>query len=227
MIEFGKHIVEATQSIATCYKINTAFYERFGRAGIDAMYAIREAIGTAYVIADCKRGDIGNTSAAYADAMFGDFGADAVTVAPYMGRDSVEPFLSVANKMVYVLALTSNPGSNDFQRQIVNGRPLYDVVMETAMQWTRSADIGFVVGATHSAELAEIRQRIGSVPLLIPGIGAQGGSAVEISIANGGLPAVFNVSRAILYPTDNRRFDLESIQRAAKLFASQLRLSAE
>jgi orotidine-5'-phosphate decarboxylase len=197
MVEWAKRVVDATAHVAQCYKINTAFYERHGRQGIDAMYVIREYLGDRYVIADAKRGDIGNTSAAYADALFGEFLADAITVAPYMGHDSVQPFIDAQRGFVYVLALTSNSGSSDFQRQLINGVPLYKLVMRTALSWPGAERLGFVIGATNAKELREIRSEFPRVPLLIPGVGAQGASWEETVEANQGGPAVINMSRAI------------------------------
>ncbi len=205
IVAFNEAIIGATRHVAACFKINLAFYEQYGREGIDAMYATRDLCGASYVIADAKRGDIGNTSAAYAKAVFDDLKADAVTVSPYMGSDSVGPFLAVPDKMVYVLALTSNAGSHDFQRCMVDGEPLYERVMRTALAWERRADIGFVVGATHAAELATLRTSFPDAPFLVPGVGSQGGDAATIRSANGTGPAVFNVSRGLLYidPTED------------------------
>lgn len=200
---FACDVIDAVRPWSACFKINVAFYEQYGRAGIDAMYAVREHCGESYVILDAKRGDIGNTSAAYAEAAFGDLRADAVTVAPYMGRDSVEPFLAHAGKMVYVLGLTSNPGSHDFQRRQVEGMPLYELVMRTALSWERQSHIGFVVGATNPTELASLREMFPEVPFLIPGIGTQGGDASATLAANGPGPAVYNVSRGLLYIDDS------------------------
>ena len=202
---FACDVIDAVRPYAACFKINVAFYEQYGRAGIDALYAVREHCAESYVILDAKRGDIGNTSAAYATAGFEDLRADAITVAPYMGRDSVEPFLAWEGKMVYVLGLTSNPGSYDFQRLDAGGMPLYERVMRTALSWERKGDIGFVVGATSPAELAHVRRLFPDVPFLIPGIGTQGGDASETLAANGNGPAVFNVSRGLLYidPADS------------------------
>lgn len=199
LVAFGKDVVDATRQRASCYKINLAFFEQYGIPGLEAMYAIRRHCGNAYVIADAKRGDIGNTSAAYARAVFDDLNADAITVSPYMGRDSVGPFLDVADRMVYVLALTSNPGSHDFQRLPVDGQPLYRRVMESTLSWPRSGDVGFVVGATNAEELAMLRTAYPDVPLLIPGLGAQGGDERATVAANAAGPAVFNVSRGLLY----------------------------
>lgn len=222
MEDFARLVVESTRDCATCFKINVAFFERFGKRGMDALYAVREAVGTSYLILDAKRGDIGNTSAAYADAAFIDLRADAVTVAPYMGRDSVEPFLDVEGRMVYLLALTSNPGSADFQRLVVDGKPLYRHVMDTALTWNRRSGLGFVVGATHPSELAALRRTYAEAPFLIPGIGTQGASATDTAHANGTGPAVFNVSRAVLYGHTGP--DLAAELRArAMAFANDLR----
>ncbi|MCX6141559.1 MAG: orotidine-5'-phosphate decarboxylase [Candidatus Kapabacteria bacterium] len=218
---FGRDVIDATRHVASCYKINLAFFEQYGRPGIDAMYAIREHCGGSYLIADAKRGDIGNTSTAYAKAVFEDLKADAITVSPYMGSDSVEPFLAWEGRMVYVLALTSNPGSADFQRLNVEGKPLYEQVIETALAWKRNADIGFVVGATNAAELAHLREMFPTVSFLIPGLGSQGGDEQATVKANGSGPAVFNVSRGLLYgdPTENC---LVSIAAEAERLASVL-----
>ncbi|MBU3741358.1 MAG: orotidine-5'-phosphate decarboxylase [Candidatus Kapabacteria bacterium] len=219
---FNERVIAATRHVAACYKVNLAFYERLGRRGIEALYATREMIGDAYVIMDAKRGDIGNTSAAYATALFDDLRADAVTVAPYMGRDSVEPFLAVPNSMTYVLALTSNPGSNDFQRLTIDGEPLYQRVMRTVLSWQRQGDVGFVVGATHADELAGLRSVFPDVPFLIPGIGTQGGDAAATVAANGNGPAVFNVSRGLLYISTATDFD-HAIKAEAERLATQMR----
>jgi len=221
VVLFNHAVIEATRHVAASYKINLAFYEKLGRSGIDAMYATREMVGSSYLIADAKRGDIGNTSSAYAAALFEDLRADAVTVAPYMGRDSVEPFLAVPGRMVYVLALTSNPGSQDFQRCLVDGEPLYRRVMRLAQSWERSGEIGFVVGATHPDELAEIRTSWPDVPLLIPGLGSQGGDEAATVAANGRGPALYNVSRGLLYRSGEENFH-EAIRTEAERLAGVL-----
>lgn len=216
---FNAAIIRATKHVASCYKINLAFYEQYGMRGIEALYATRELLGDAYVIADAKRGDIGNTSAAYATAVFDDLRADAVTVSPYMGSDSVEPFLAHEGRMVYILALTSNAGSNDFQRCLVDGSPLYRRVMQTALTWKRASDIGFVVGATHAAELSMLRAAFPDVPFLIPGIGSQGGDAAGTRMANGAGPAVYNVSRGLLYCSTTETFEDDVRAEAERLAA--------
>jgi len=209
-------IIEATRPFAAAYKINTAFFEQYGRQGIEAMYDVRELVGSTFCIIDAKRGDIGNTSSAYAVSVFSDLEGDAATVAPYMGRDSVEPFLSFPDKLVYVLALTSNPGSADFQRVLIKGKPLYRHVIDTAMTWSKAGGLGFVVGANSPAELAELRSAMPDTPFLIPGIGTQGASEAEIIEANDGGPALFNQSRAILYASSG-----EDFAEKAALVASQ------
>lgn len=217
IVAFNAAVIEATRPYAAAYKINLAFYEQYGRDGIDAMYATRALVGESYCIADAKRGDIGNTSAAYARAVFEDLAADAITVAPYMGHDSVSPFLEYADRMVYVLALTSNPGSQDFQRKLVDGAPLYKQVMRTVLSWPRTAQVGFVVGATHAAELAEVRAEFPDTPFLIPGIGSQGGDGAETRRANGNGPAHYNVSRGLIYIDDSENFAASIAAEAKRL----------
>lgn len=206
IVAFNAAVIEATRPYAAAYKLNLAFYEQYGRAGIDALYATRELVGGSYCIADAKRGDIGNTSAAYATAVFDDLRADAITVAPYMGHDSVGPFLTYEDRMVYVLALTSNPGSQDFQRKLIDGVPLYHHVMRTVLSWPRNGQVGFVVGATHAEELSSVRAEFPDVPFLIPGIGSQGGDAAATRTANGAGPAHYNVSRGLLYIDGTENF---------------------
>ena len=203
---FLEAIIDATRPFAAAYKVNTAFFEQYGLSGIRALYAVREHIADSFCIIDAKRGDIANTSSAYARALFDDLHADAVTVAPYMGSDSVEPFLAYEGKLVYVLGLTSNPGSADFQRLDIHGRPLYQHVMHTALGWKGAAARGFVVGATHPAELEDLRTTFPEIPFLIPGIGSQGGDTDTIARANGNGPALFNSSRGILYAGDGDDF---------------------
>lgn len=210
-------IVEATVDLVAAYKPNAAFYEQEGAAGWASLSELVRKIGPrAFVIVDAKRGDIGNTSARYARAFFGRMGAHALTLAPYMGRDSVEPFLAGSTAPAqglgpamgaYVLALTSNPGAADFQLLPVDGRPLYWHVLETLDRWNRDwagQRLGAVVGATRAGALAEIRRAFPALPLLIPGVGAQGGDleAVQEALRQGTGPALVNVSRDILYGRD-------------------------
>lgn len=214
---FLTQVVSAARPFAAAFKINVAFFEQMGRPGIDALYATREAVGESFLILDAKRGDIGNTSAAYARSAFEDLGSDAITVSPYMGSDSIEPFLAYEDKLVYILALTSNVGSNDIQRIPVSGRPLYHHVMDTALTWQGPATKGFVVGATHADELAELRANHPNVPFLIPGLGAQGGDPTLTSAANAGGPALYNSSRGILYASSGEDFAEKAADAAREL----------
>lgn len=197
---FNKAIIDATHDLVCSYKLNFAFYEQCGIQGLEALRRTLEYIpDEIVVIADAKRGDIGNTAAAYARSIFESSDFDAVTVNPYMGRDSVRPFLEYANKMTFVLALTSNPGSSDFQRLKSDDLPLYVHVVRKSLSWTQKDNIGFVVGATHPMELEALRNEAADVPFLIPGIGSQGGDAQATMAANGSAPAIVNVSRGVLY----------------------------
>lgn len=222
VVDFNKAIIEATADLCCSYKINFAFYEQYGTAGFDAIAQTLSCIPTGHLsIADAKRGDIGNTSAAYANAILQQMGFDSITVSPYMGADSVEPFLEAENKLVFVLALTSNSGSADFQHCLVEGKPLYQHVIAKALQWQRKGDIGFVVGATHPRQLEEIRDEVPELPLLIPGVGTQGGSAKEIRLANKNGIALINVSRAVLYASSGSDFT-EQARIQAQEFCRQL-----
>lgn len=216
IISFLTSIVRSTRRYASAFKINTAFFEQYGKSGIEALYRIREEVGDSFCIIDAKRGDIGNSSAAYARAIFEDLKADAATVSPYMGRDSAEAFLQYDNKLVYVLALTSNPGASDFQYLEVHGKPLYSVVIERAMTWDRSGSLGFVFGANRLTELAEFRHAHPNVPLLIPGIGAQGAAMESARMANANGPALFNVGREILYSSDGEDFADQAAMAASR-----------
>lgn len=209
--EFNRRIIASTHDLAIAYKINLAFYEQYGLDGWIAFERTLHAIPTeCIVIADAKRGDIGNTSKAYAKAFYDTYDCDALTVAPYMGQDSVAPFLEYHDRMTFVLALTSNAGSHDFQRLDVGHKPLYRAVMQSTMAWTQEQEarnLGFVVGATHPQELAELRQSMPGSMFLIPGVGTQGGDIADTLTANAGAPALINVSRAILYASKDRDFD--------------------
>jgi orotidine-5'-phosphate decarboxylase len=211
--EFNKVIIDATKDFCVSYKINTAFYEAMG---IDGWRALQQTVDyipyTHLKIADAKRGDIGNTSAQYAKTFFEVYGFDAVTVAPYMGEDSLRPFLEYEEKWTIVLGLTSNKGSNDFQQLVVNGRVqeerLYDAVMHKVSEWGTIDNLMFVVGATKAEQMEQIRQRYPSHFFLVPGIGAQGGSLEEVSNAALTLDAglLVNASRAILYASSGEDF---------------------
>lgn len=184
MVEFNQRIVEATADHSVAYKINTAFYEQYGAAGWSAMEeTLSHLPSNTFRIADAKRGDIGNTSSMYAKAFFDTLPFDAVTVAPYMGEDSLRPFLEFPNKWVICLALTSNAGHADFQLGDYEGKKLYERVIETVCKWGNPDQLMFVVGATRASLVSDIRALIPEHYLLVPGVGAQGGSLHDISKA--------------------------------------------
>lgn len=207
--EFNKRIIEATLDHCVSYKINTAFYEAMGAKGWDIMErTIAYIPPTHLIIADAKRGDIGNTSAQYAKAFFDVLKADAITVAPYMGEDSISPFLAYADKWTIVLGLTSNKGASDFELQDSTGKKLYERVLESVSSWGTTENLMFVIGATQADEFANIRSIIPDHFLLVPGVGAQGGSLAEISsiAMNKDIGILVNVSRAIIYASSNSDF---------------------
>tara|TARA_B110000093_G_scaffold182384_1_gene228846 strand:- start:1156 stop:1965 length:810 start_codon:yes stop_codon:yes gene_type:complete len=223
ILAFNKEIIAATKDYAVSYKINTAFYEQLGSKGWQILEKTREMIPSNILsIADAKRGDIGNTSTMYAKAFFETMDFDALTVAPYMGFDSVEPFLKFTTKITIVLGLTSNVGSADFQTNGLYSPPLYKTVLERVSSWGSPDNLMFVVGATKAAALKEIRELVPNHFLLIPGVGAQGGSAVEVceNGANsiGGL--LINSSRGIIYASSGKDF-AEAARAKAKELALQ------
>jgi len=200
IFEFNKQIIKSTSDLVCAYKLNFAFYEQYGSKGFEILKRTFDIIPESILkIADAKRGDIGNTSSSYAKSVFEYFNADAITVSPYMGSDSVEPFLRFPDKFVFLLALTSNAGSKDFQYLICNGKPLYKHIIDKSMQWGNEKKLGFVVGATHHTELAAIRNIARKQVFLIPGIGSQGGDIAETMKANDNGLAIINVSRGIIY----------------------------
>jgi len=223
IFEFNKQIINKTAPYAVAYKPNTAFYEVYGAKGWQSLERtiqyIRVNHPEVFVIADAKRGDIGNTSANYAKAFFNTLKADALTVAPYMGKDSVEPFLNFEDKWVILLALTSNKGSQDFQYLNVGDRMLHQQVLQTATTWASSEQMMFVVGATHPEELGEIRKMLPDYFLLVPGVGAQGGDLQ--AVANNGLNdecgLLVNSSRGIIYASNNFDFADRAAEEAQKL----------
>ena len=201
LFDFNKAIIENTEDFASAYKINFAFYEQYGSDGFDLINKTLKLIpNDIFTIADAKRGDIGNTSAAYSKCVFNYMNFDSITVNPYMGIDSISPFLEDTSKMIFVLALTSNLGSNDFQRLVSNHKPIYQHIIEKMINIFDKENVGFVIGATHPNELAEIRKIITDNVVLVPGVGTQGGDIDAILAANNNLPALINVSRSIIYP---------------------------
>lgn len=210
MYDFVIQIVDASKDLVCAYKPNMAFFERRGSEGMSLLRSIVERLPEDVpVILDGKRGDIGNTATFYAEALYDQFGADWVTINPYMGYDSMRPFIERADKGVFVLCLTSNPGSRDFQHLICDGKPLYQIVAEKVAYWNKDHNCGLVVGATHPDQLKEIREFAADMPLLIPGVGAQGGSLEEAALFgtdNFTKPAVINVSRSVLYASREADF---------------------
>ena len=212
LVDFSKAIIDATVPYAVAYKPNIAFFETYGVEGMAALKEVIDYLNTkhpeVFTIADAKRGDIGNTSTRYAKAYFETLGFDSITVAPYMGKDSVEPFLAFKDKYTILLALTSNPGSADFQRITANGAPLFEHVLATSKIWEGSENLMYVVGATQADALKKIRTIIPDAFLLVPGVGAQGGSLEEV--ANNGLTdevgLLVNSSRGIIYASQGEDF---------------------
>ncbi|MBI3005637.1 MAG: orotidine-5'-phosphate decarboxylase [Ignavibacteriales bacterium] len=210
VLEFNKRIIEATYDLVCAYKLNLAFYESLGeRAWKTVIQTLSFIPKDVMTIGDGKRGDIGNTSEQYAKTLFSDFGFDATTVNPYMGFDSVEPFLRDLEKGVFILALTSNTGSKDFQRLKAGGKPVYEKVASAAKKWNTKRNIGLVVGATHPKELRSIRKITPDIPLLIPGIGKQDGdlqASVRYGCDKSGELAVLNVGRSVMYSSAREDF---------------------
>lgn len=221
VLNFNQEIIEATKDFAVSYKINTAFYEAMG---IDGWQALSETVRMipkdCLSILDAKRGDIGNTGDQYAKAFFGELDADAVTVAPYMGHDSIKPFLQFEGKWAIVLALTSNSGSEDFQQlRLADGRQLYQAVVANVASWGTVDNLMFVAGATRGTMLADLRKQIPDHFLLVPGVGAQGGSLTEVCQAaltkDCGL--LVNSSRQIIYASSGPDFADKARQAAHEL----------
>ncbi|MFT4850290.1 MAG: orotidine-5'-phosphate decarboxylase [Sediminicola sp.] len=220
---FNKAIIDATHHLAVAYKPNTAFYEAYGLKGWNALEKtiryLNENHPEMFTIADAKRGDIGNTSRMYAKAFLEDLGFDSVTVAPYMGKDSIEPFLAFEGKHTILLALTSNAGSSDFQTQMIEGNEVYKTVLETSKSWENSENLMYVVGATKAEYFEEIRKIIPDSFLLVPGVGAQGGSLSEVCkygmTKDVGL--LINSSRGIIYASNTTDFANAAATEAQKL----------
>lgn len=221
--EFNKQIIDATAPYCVSFKPNTAFYEAYGLNGLQSLEKTIRYIKANYpdhfLIADAKRGDIGNTSSMYARAFFKRLNADAITVAPYMGADSVKPFLQFEGKWTIVLGLTSNEGAADFQQMQVNGKPLFQHVIETCAQWGNATNMMFVVGATKANLLTEIRKVIPNHFLLIPGVGAQGGSLQEVCKygMNKDIGLLVNASRSIIYASAGEDFAEQAATEAKKI----------
>ncbi|WP_194852035.1 orotidine-5'-phosphate decarboxylase [Nonlabens antarcticus] len=223
MFAFAKVIIDATHDLCVAYKPNTAFFEAYGVKGWRSLEKIISYLNENYpdhfTIADAKRGDIGNTSARYAKAFFEDLNFDSVTIAPYMGKDSVEPFLEFVDKFAILLALTSNEGAFDFQTEIIDGKPLYQKVLQTASQYKNSNRLMYVVGATKAEYLKEIRQIVPDSFLLVPGVGAQGGSLEEVYKygSNEQIGLLVNSSRGIIYASQKEDFTVAARAKTKEL----------
>jgi len=223
LFEFSKAIVEATAPYAVAFKPNIAFFEAYGAQGWASLEKLITFINQHYpelfTIADAKRGDIGNTASRYAKAFFETLGFDAVTVAPYMGRDAVEPFLAFPNKHTILLGLTSNPSAAEFQLAEVAGKPLYEKVLLQSQQWNNASQLMYVVGATKPEGLKKIRSLLPDAFFLVPGVGAQGGSLAAVAEAglNADCGLLVNSSRGILYASQGEQFAQASADQAKAL----------
>ena len=218
VFEFSKAIIDSTSPFAIAYKPNIAFFESYGIKGWNSLEKVINYINSNYpeifTIADAKRGDIGNTSTKYAKTFFETLNFDSITVAPYMGRDSVEPFLEYENKHTILLSLTSNSGSSDFQFQSDKGLPLYLSVIKKSQNWKNNDNLMYVVGATKAKSLKEIRKIIPNSFLLVPGFGAQGGSLSDVCDfgLNENCGIIVNSSRQIIYSDNSTDFAKKSAE---------------
>jgi orotidine-5'-phosphate decarboxylase len=223
IFEFNRRIIDATHMYTVAYKPNFAFYESYGARGMAALDRtvryINKLDTNIFIIADAKRGDIGNTSKMYARAVFGEMPFDAVTVAPYMGEDSVTPFLSYPGKWAIVLALTSNRGADDFQYHPGSGQRLFERVLTVSQRWGTVDNMMYVVGATRAEMLADIRRIVPDHFLLVPGVGAQGGSLGEVSRygMNSHCGLLVNSSRGIIYADSSDSFDTVAGEKASDM----------
>jgi orotidine-5'-phosphate decarboxylase len=222
MESFGKDIIDGTIDFCPVYKPNFAFFERFGSQGFALLERLVAHInGRAIVIADAKRGDIGNTSHQYASAILDGMGCDAITISPYMGRDAIKPFIENAAKGVFILAVTSNSSASEIQEHENQSNPLYKKVIQIAMELNTNENIGLVVGATKTEVMQEVRELSNGMPWLIPGVGTQGGdleTALKISHKSG--IGIINVSRGILYAGDG---SLNDVVQSAKNYTEKIR----
>jgi len=218
---FNKKIIDATSDLVCAYKPNAAFYEASGIKGWEALKKTCEYIPNEIpIIIDAKRGDIGNTARMYAKAIFEDLKADATTVSPYLGEDSISPFLAYEDKCAIILCLTSNKGAEDFQLQKIDDKPLYELVAEKILKWNVKGNCGLVVGATYPEQLKRIRDIVGKLPILIPGIGAQKGDlekTVKFGTDDEGNLAIINSSRGIIFSSEKEDFAERAREKAKKL----------
>ena len=221
VVEFSRQIIEATKDLVCAYKPNFAFFEALGTDGLRTLeQVIKHIPGDIPVIADAKRGDIGNTARKYAHAIFEVFGFDAATVSPYLGRDSVEPFTDYTEKGVFILCNTSNASAGDFQQLLCDSRPLFEAVAMKAAEWNVHHNVGLVVGATQPKSLKRVRALCPDMPLLIPGIGTQKGelsSTVRYGVDTNGQKAIINSSRQVLYASRGKDFSADARAEALRL----------
>ena len=220
ILKFNQEIIEATKDICVAYKPNLAFYEANGAKGLSSLEKTMKCIPEEiFTIADAKRGDIGNTSKMYAKAFFENYNFDAVTVAPYMGIDSVSPFLEFDNKWVILLGLTSNKGSQDFQLLTSNNIPLYEHVIRKSQEWGNPDNLMYVIGATHPEKFKEIRDMAPNHFFLVPGVGAQGGTVSDVASngMNDNIGLLINSSRGIIYSSSGKDFAEAARSKAIQL----------
>jgi orotidine-5'-phosphate decarboxylase len=218
---FNQAIIDSTKDLVCAYKPNLAFYEACGIKGLEALKKTCEYIPRDIpIILDAKRGDIGNTSKMYAKAIFEEFKTDGVTLSPYLGEDSLSPFLEYEDKCSFILCLTSNPGAKDFQLLSFDGKSLYKIVAEKVLSWNKKENCGLVVGATYPEQLKEIREIAQDLPILIPGVGAQKGDVgltVKYGTDKNGDLAIINSSRGIIYASSEKDFTQAAREEAKKL----------
>lgn len=220
VFEFNKRIIDTTHDLCISYKLNLAFYESLGPAGLESLQKTVDYIPeNIFLIADAKRGDIGNTSNMYASTFFEYYNFDAITLSPYMGQDSVDPYLKYPGKWAILLALTSNKGSQDFQILQTKRGHLYEEVLSISSKWGNSDQIMYVVGATKASSLASIRTIIPDNFLLIPGVGAQGGNLEEVTQfgINKTIGLIVNASRSIIYASDGMDFDQAAREKSLEI----------
>ncbi|MEO1011735.1 MAG: orotidine-5'-phosphate decarboxylase [Bacteroidota bacterium] len=229
IFEFNRSIIDATHHLCVAYKPNIAFYEAYGLKGWQSLERTIDYLNSEYpqlfTIADAKRGDIGNTSTRYAKAFFEELDFDSITVAPYMGRDSVEPFLAFSHKHTILLGLTSNEGAFDFQVRMAEGMEVYKRVLETAKKYKNSENLMYVIGATKASYLQEVRKIVPDAFLLVPGVGAQGGSLAQVCKygMNSEVGLLVNSSRGIIYASRGKDFALKAAETAKTLQAEMAR----
>ena len=230
IFEFCKKIIDATHNYVVAYKPNIAFFEVYGASGIKSLekiiFYLNEKYPQIFTIADAKRGDIGNTSQRYAQTYFETYNFDAITLSPYMGEDAIQPFLQYPDKYAILLALTSNQGAEDFQKQkLEGGEPLFKKVISISQKWQNAKNLMYVVGATQTESLKSIRQLVPKAFLLIPGLGEQGGNLDKIMRYGGNenIGLLVNASRSIIYATKDKNFD-KAAQIEAKKIVTKMNL---